>query len=359
MNNNSTLLDNSISMKLKRINQTQKHILFAAMAVNKNVLESRAGDMPSRCARKSVWKKVVAELNMAGPEKDIAQWRKVYTDLRLGMRKKWNKARHSEYILTEYERRVIEACGMIEKPGYERENSADYINNFLNFLHDEEIREDKSAGIYADYFREDNTNTNSHYYLGRPVYKGKEEIAYYEEENSNTNNSNYYVDSGDGEFITCQPDGIDLRDEYDNEDESMKYEQEPSIECISDGDEESPSRIEEYREPSVECISDDEVEELPIQEEIKIESPHPNEEPIQQTETVPRPIEIPQMPRPIPMHCSEIPSVPSASSSVHLQRRKKIKNATLKEIKKMHRNLLKESKKQTALLRKLVQGMSK
>ncbi|XP_055921366.1 uncharacterized protein LOC129952644 isoform X2 [Eupeodes corollae] len=326
--------------KCKRINPRQKQILYGAMATNRKILDCITGDSQVRQTRQAVWRKLARELNQAGPEKDISQWRKVWTDLRLGMRKKWDKAQKSEYMLTEYESRVIEACEMIEKPGDEdfNEKSAEEINSFLAFLEEDVLSE--RVHDNSDYYKEDNSNSSSY----------------------------YLADSS--EFITrCSqpPDSKRSKNDFYYEpDHFVDYDDDNSVEYISD-DDQTPTKSEDrnFREPSVECISDD--EEPVITNGTKSqESPahlsNEEEEPLL-TEIIPQAmpfhetLESETAPESFLLQSPELHPVPSASKIVH--RRQTLKNATFKEIRKMHRNLLNESRKQTALLRKLVQGMKK
>lgn len=47
------------------------------MATNRKILDCITGDSQVRQTRQAVWRKLARELNQAGPEKDISQWRKV------------------------------------------------------------------------------------------------------------------------------------------------------------------------------------------------------------------------------------------------------------------------------------------
>ncbi|XP_055918818.1 RNA polymerase II subunit 5-mediating protein homolog [Eupeodes corollae] len=325
----------------RRTSQMQKHILITAMATNRKILDGRAVNSDARQAKEAAWNDVMHELNMAGPEKSLTEWRKVWTDMRLQLRKKWDKAQNSKHTLTEYERRVINACGMVEnrKDGNTHEKVVEDIDSFLAFLKEELLKE-REFNHHETCDSRDESNSTSQHYL---------------------------TDSSD--YFTYEDQKVNIKDEFEEEPTNFLEYKEPSIECISDNDNdddndndnEQITRIEEFREPSVQCISDD--EEPMVVDDIKVESsPQMSHEDPHRIETVPRPIPIPEetVPRPIQVKCSERDSRSlSKLRNIKLPRRKKFKDATLKEIRKMHKNLLRQSKKQTALLRKLVQAMQR
>lgn len=312
-----------------RTNFKQKHILFAAMAMNRKILEGRSGDSDARRARKEVWKKIVVELNKAGFKKSVSQWRKVYTDLRLAMRKKWTKHKRGQYKLNEYERRVIDACGMLENEEQIKSYQPNprQISIFLTFLENEAKKEISTRTPYFENYTEYNSSDDN---------------------------------SDPSQYVICQ--SSPTAPTFENEIKEEIYDDDDEDDYIL---ERLPSKSEDFIEPTVECISDDEILETKIKIEIP-DSPLPeqfyvNEEPMPTGDTITEQSfdhKSTENDNQLPMPESIQIQTPMVNVNKFL-RKKKVQNATLKEIKKMHRNLLKESKKQTMLLRKLVQAMKK